>query len=356
MRAARYHRGGEPLRVEDIPEPQLRPASAIVRVLATFVSPSAAKIFASPSAGLFPPAPFTPGMSTIGVVESIADDVRGLAVGQRVYADPLIATPNAAQPDGAFIGYFGFFAGSAALLRRWPDGGFAEKALFPAECLTPLGLAAAVDPAVLTRLGHLGTAYEALCRAEFRPGQTVIVTGATGILGICTVQVALAMGAGRVVALGRRADVLARIAALAPKRARTIEINGDANDAACIADQAGGADIVIDALGRAPGPSLTLAAIGALRPRGVAVLVGGVEGALPLPYDDLLLKEIAVRGALWFPRHAMAELLAMIGTGALDLTPIKARRFPLDRINDAVAAAAAPDRPAGFEHCAVVPS
>lgn len=354
MRAARYHRGGEPLRIEDIAEPRLRPASAIIRVLATFVSPSAARIFASPSADLFPPAPFTPGMSTVGIVEAVAEDVNGLTVGQHVYADPLIATPNALEPDGAFIGYFGFFAKSKALLRRWPDGGFAEKALFPAECLTPLGPAAAVDPAVLARLGHIGTAYEALQRAELRPGQAVIVTGATGILGVSAVQVALAMGAGRVIALGRRADVLARIASLAPKRVRTIEIRGDEKDTARVLDQAAGADIVVDALGRTPGPSITLAAIGALKPGGTAVLVGGVGGSVPLSYDDLLLKEVVVRGALWFPRQAAGELLAMVGTGALDLSPIKARRFPLGEINEAVAAAAAPDRPAGFEHCAVV--
>jgi alcohol dehydrogenase len=299
-----------------------------------------------------PPAPFVPGMSVVGEVEAVGKDVRGLAPGIRVYCDPYIASSNPTAPrDGAFIGYFGFTPEAAAVLARWPDGGFAEKAVFPAECLTPLGDAGhGVEPAVLTRLGHIGTGHEALCRGGFEPGRTVLVTGATGLLGVSTVLLALAMGAGRVIAAGRRADVLARLYSLAPRHLRVVTVG----DPAKLTGEARGADILVECMGRTPDASVLTAAIAALRPGGSAVLVGG-GGAFSLDYGDLLMREIAVRGSLWFPRRAIADILALIGTGALDLTTIKARRFSLDQANDAVAAAASPERAGGFEHCAVVP-
>ena len=185
MRAARYHGKGPKLRIETIVDPKPIEGSAVVRVLATFVSPSTKAILADPGGYPLPPVPFTPGMSVVGEIESIGAGVKGLEPGARVYCDPYIASRNvSAPPDGAFIGYFGFTPAAASVLARWPDGGFAEKAVFPAECLTPLALAGhAVEPAILARLGHLGTAHEALRRGGFAPGRTVLVTGATGVLG-----------------------------------------------------------------------------------------------------------------------------------------------------------------------------
>lgn len=353
MRAARYHGKGRTLRIETIADPKPVAGSAVVRVLATFVSPSTKSILADPGGYPLPPVPFTPGMSVVGEIEAVGDGVQGLKPGTRVYCDPYIASPNvSAPPDGAFIGYFGFTPAASSVLARWPDGGFAEKAVFPAECLTPLGLAGnGVEPAVLARLGHLGTGYEALRRGGFQPGQAVFVTGATGALGVSTILLALAMGAGRIVAAGRRVDVLARLHSLAPRRVQVVTLG----NAKTLTKEGRGADMLVDCLGKTPDSSAVLAAIAALRPGGSAVLVGG-GGALPLDYGDLLMREIAVRGSLWFPRRAIADILALIAAGALDLTTVKARRFSLDQANEAIAAAASPDRAGGFEHCAVVPA
>ncbi len=352
MRAARHHGNGEPLRLETIADPKPGAGAVVVRVLATFVSPSMKAILADPGGYPMPPAPFVPGMSVVGEVEAVGKDVQGLSPGMRVYCDPHIASANlTAPPDGAFIGYFGFTPAASAILARWPDGGFAEKAAFPAECLTPLGDAGhGVEPAVLTRLGHIGTGHEALRRGGFEAGRSVLVTGATGLLGVSTVLLALAMGAGRVIAAGRRADVLARLHSLAPRHVRAVTVA----DPVKLTEEARGADILVECMGRTQDASALTAAIAALRPGGSAVLVGG-GGALPLNYGDLLMRDLVVRGSLWFPRRAIADILALIGTGALDLSTIKARRFSLDQANDAIAAAALPERAGGFEHCAVVP-
>jgi len=352
MRAARHHANGKPLRLETVDDPKAVSGAVVVRVLATFVSPSMKAILADPGGYPMPPVPFVPGMSVVGEVETIGKGVQGLAPGVRVYCDPYIASPNlTAPPDGAFIGYFGFTPEAAGVLARWPDGGFAEKAIFPAECLTPLGDSGhGVEPAVLTRLGHIGTGHEALLRGGFQPGRTVVVTGATGLLGVSTVLLALAMGAGQVVAAGRRADVLSRLHSLSPRRVRAVTVG----DPKKLTQEAKGADLLVECMGRTPDASVLSAGIAALRPGGSAVLVGG-GGALPLNYGDLLMRDLVVRGSLWFPRRAIADILALIGTGALDLTTIKARRFTLDQANDAIAAAASSERAGGFEHCAVVP-
>ena len=352
MRAARHHGNGKPLRLETIADPKPGAGAVSVRVLATFVSPSMKAILADPGGYPMPPMPFVPGMSVVGEVEAVGKDVQGLQPGTRVYCDPYIASANlTAPPDGAFIGYFGFTPAAAAVLARWPDGGFAEKAVFPAECLTPLGDAGhGVEPGVLTRLGHIGTGHEALRRGGFEAGRSVLITGATGLLGVSTVLLALAMGAGQVIAAGRRPDVLARLHSLAPRRVRAVTVA----DPAKLTEEARGADLLVECMGRTSDASVLTAAIDALRPGGSAVLVGG-GGALPLNYGDLLMRDLVVRGSLWFPRRAIADILALIGTGAFDLTTVKARRFSLDQANDAIAAAASPERAGGFEHCAVVP-
>jgi alcohol dehydrogenase len=347
MKAARYHAHDRPLEIEEVADPVLRPGAVTVRVTACFVSPTMASVMASPSPPPLPPAPFVPGMNVLGEVLEVAADVPGLKPGIPVFCDPLVRSTNPGAPDdSAFAGYFGFSAAARGILARWPDGGFAEQAIFPAEGVTALGAAVTAGPAILTRLGHLGTAYGAFARGSFAPGHTVAVTGATGVLGVSTVLLALAMGAGRVIAIGRRPETLERLVALDPTR--VVAADYDSIPA--------GVDLVVDALGHVPTPAPTLAAIAALRQGGNAVLVGGVAGDLPLPYGSMIGREIGVIGSLWFERAAMAKVLGMIGSGQLDLSALQFDSYPIERANEAMAAAAAPGRPDGFTHVALVPA
>lgn len=353
MKAARLHQPGTPLTVEEIREPELRPGSVIVRVESAFVAPSASDVVGGRLPFPLPPTPFTPGMDTIGVIERVAGDVHGLDEGQRVYCDHYFATRvPGAPPDASFIGYFGFTPASRRLLENWRDGSFAEKVVIPAECVTPLGPASSLDASRLCRLGYLGTAYGAFLRGGFRPSQNILVNGATGVLGVSTVLLGLAMGASRVACVGRKERVLARLHELDPRRIVTVARRNDGSDAARIAEAAAGSDLMIDALGYVDDPSLTLDALAALRPGGTAVLIGGGMADLPIPYRMVLGMEFTLRGSVWFPRAAAAEMLAMIGAGSLNLSGLVPRVFPLESINEAIAAAAA--RPDGFEHVALM--
>jgi alcohol dehydrogenase len=353
MRAARYHTPGKPLRVEEIQDPVLQPGSAIVRVISTFVAPYVQEMLDATQPYGFPPLPFTPGMDTIGVIECVADDVRGLEVGERVFCDHYYTATNlTSRAESCYIGVFGKGEASQAIMARWRDGSFAEKMILPAECFTPLRSAERIDADRLVRLGWFGTCYGAFLRADLRPGQTVVVNAATGLVGTCGVILARAMGAGRIIAVGRKKTVLRELEALDPWL--IVSLSADAPDAAkALKEAARGADVVLDCVGDITDPASTNNALASLGPFGTAVLVGGLNAPLAINAKWVLDQQVRIVGSSWFPRWASAAMLAMIGSGTLDLGALRAHRYPLDEVNEAVAIAA--KGPGGFDHVALGP-
>jgi alcohol dehydrogenase len=344
MKAALFHGDRPFLSVEDIDEPELIPGSAVIEVLACFVAGSVSKMIDAPEGRMLPPLPFVPGMDTVGRVSAVADDVDGLAAGDLVYCDHWYQShAPAAVPDHCFLGYYGMGPGSQKHLQRWRNGGFAEKMMLPAECMTPLGDAARrATPAQLCRLGWFGTAYGAFKKAGLQPGDTVIVNGASGMVGSSGVLIALAMGAVRIVAMGRNQERLDEVARLDP-RVIPVASTGKGFDIAAVRDAAGGrgAQVVLDAVGTGASPESTMAALGSLAFGGRAVLVGvGLSGPLTLDYSHVMFNETAVQGSLWFPRGAAREMIAMIAAGTLDLSSVAPEAVNLDHVNDGVRAAA----------------
>ncbi len=340
MKAAVWHENTTELRVEEIPDPTLLPGSVMMEVLAAFVPGSLADRLSNPSASGLPPFPHVPGFDTIGRVVELADDVPDLQVGDLVYCDHWFSSHDlSSTPDHCLLGGFGMGPGAARHLRKWRHGNLAEKLMLPVECVVPLGAAGdRAAPARLARLGWIGTAYGGLLRAELAPGETLIVNGASGVIGSSGVLLGLAMGAAKIVAVGRRRKLLDRLVALAPDRVVAAPVTGADDDAQQIKDAAGGsADVVLDAIGGGASVKPTLAAIGALRQRGRAVLVGaGVTEALSFDYVDVMYREIAVIGSLWFSREAAARMVAMIAAGTLDLSAIDPIEFRLSDAMDAV--------------------
>ena len=354
MKAARFHRPGSPLQVEEVPNPELVPGAAIVRVLSAFVPPYFAEMIDGRVSYPLPPLPFTPGMDTIGEVLEVAADVSGLEVGQRVFCDHFYNAVNiGGRAESCYVGTFGKGEASQRILARWRDGSFAERLMLPAECFTPLGRASAIDPALLVRLGWFGTCYGALLRSDFRPGNTVVVNAATGLVGTAGVLLVLAMGAGKVVACGRRRALLEGLARVDPERVIAVPISGTDDDDVTIREAAGGADILIDAVGDIADSAPTARALRALGPYGNALLVGGCMGDMPINYKWMLDNQITILGSSWYPRGGSAEMLGMIGAGVLNVGALEARRFPLDEVNEAVQWAERGS--GGLTHAALVP-
>ncbi|HZB77664.1 MAG TPA: zinc-binding dehydrogenase [Solirubrobacteraceae bacterium] len=156
-----------------------------------------------------------------------------------------------------------------------PFGAFAERTqLQPGEGYpVPDGL----DPALAVCLGVSGlAAWLGLeWRGRLAAGESVLVLGASGVVGRIAVQAAKLLGAGRVVAAARNPEWLERTRALGADA--TVSLAGDGDHAAALKDAAGdaGFHVVLDPLWGPP----AVAALGAMAPYGRLVALGQAAGA-----------------------------------------------------------------------------
>ena len=207
-----------------------------------------------------PAPPFVPGMEVAGVIDAVGAGVSHLAPGMRVAV----------------------FGGK---------GGLAEYGCFPASraVVLPEGMdmirAAALQVAYGT--SHLALAH----KAHLQPGETLLVLGAAGGVGLTAVEIGRAMGA-RVVACARGADKLE----VARKAGAEHLIDSDTQDIREACKALGGLDVVYDPVG---GDQFT-AAFRACRPEGRLLCIGFASGDVPqVPANHLLVKNLSVIGLNW---------------------------------------------------------
>lgn len=346
MRAAILTAFGSPLTVHDVPDPEAASGEVLVEVLATCVPPYAAEVFSGQRRYPLEP-PVVPGVGGIGRVVRMGPDATKLRAGDLVWCDSTVrARDDALTPDITLQGWSSRGEGGARLARYLHDGPFAELMRIPTENVYRLPAKAAADPARWSALGVHIIPYGGLLAGQLAAGETVVISGATGNLGSSAVAVALAMGAGHVVAPGRNRAALDLLAERFGPRVSPVELSGDEDtDRATItAATDGPIDIVLDLLPPQAPSSATRAAAMTVREYGRVVLMGGVGmlgGAdLALPYPWIMRNSVTIRGQWMYPRVANVGIIRLVATGALDLTPEHVTRFDLDQVNDAVAYAA----------------
>jgi NADPH2:quinone reductase len=165
MKAIRVHEFGGPevLRLEEVPKPQPGSGQVLVRVRAIGVNPVETYIRAG-SYARKPDLPYTPGNDGAGVIEQVGGDVNEFKPGDRVYTSGSIS------------------------------GTYAEFALCTTAQVHPLP--ANVSFAQGAAMGTpYATAYRGLFqRADAKPGETVLIHGASGGVGTAAVQLARARG------------------------------------------------------------------------------------------------------------------------------------------------------------------
>jgi alcohol dehydrogenase len=345
MKAWRLGRLGGRLQLLDVPRPQVRPGAVLVRVEAsTLMSYMHAYVEGRLPSYHAPDGGFTPGGNCVGVIEDVGRDVWRLKAGQRVVLSPLfVSSEPVPDPAQILIGVTSFGPESERAQADWPDGPLAEYALLPASSLVPadgLDGRAASQLAVASRFV---VPFGGLVRGRLAAGETLVVNGATGAYGSAAVLLALAMGAGRVVAAGRNRGKLEKIAALGGSAVVPVALTGDtARDAQTLRDAAGGgADMAFDMVGGAKDPSSTLAALKALRRGGRLVLMGGMSADLPLPYLEVMLNSLEIIGNFMHAPDAYRKVFALVRAGRLDLSAITPQIFPLAELPRAMEAAAA---------------
>ncbi len=207
-----------------------------------------------------PPAPFTLGMEVAGVVDALGPDTDGPAPGTRVAV----------------------FGG---------QGGLADYGCFPANRAVALPDDMTFSDAAAFLIAY-GTSHVALDhRAHLQPGETLLVLGAAGGVGLTAVEIGKQMGA-RVIACARGADKLE--VARAAGADHLIDAKTDNIREACKA--LGGVDVVYDPVG---GDQFK-AAFRACNPEARLLSIGFASGEVPqIPANHLLVKNLSVIGLYW---------------------------------------------------------
>lgn len=207
-----------------------------------------------------PDLPFSPGMEVSGVVVEHGEGVSAAKIGTRV---------------AVFGGH----------------GGLAEFGVFPAQLCVPLPekmdfrTAAAFQVAYST--SHVALDY----RAGLKKGETLLVLGAAGGVGLTAVELGKLMGA-TVIAAARGKDKLA----IAAQHGADHLIDTDRDDLREVVKSLGGADVVYDPVGG----DLFTAALRACRPEARVLTIGFASGDVPqIAANHLLVKNVSVLGFYW---------------------------------------------------------
>jgi alcohol dehydrogenase len=345
------------LRFDEVETPEPAPDGVLVAIEAGMVLSYMGRVMAGQVPYNLPPMPFVPGTNAIGRVIATGEHVGHVRAGDRVFLSPHLRgdVPNA-EPPQILIGLTATSptAEALALQARWRDGVFAEIAHWPAACVTPLTLLDDRPAAELIGLAKLIVPFGGLQRTGLRGGQTIIVNGATGYFGSGAVLLAIAMGAGRVVAVGRKQDVLESLRDKFGRRVIPAVVSGDASkDLTVIRHAAGGsADVALDLLGSAKSTSTTLSCLRALKRGGRLVLMGSAEVPLELSMREMLANDWEVAGQFMYDRQAPGQLATLVAEGLLDLRKIQVTAFKLADFARAVDSAALMQ---GLDLTAVVP-
>ncbi len=345
MKAAVLNVFGEPLAIQRLPDPAPGPGSVIVDIAATGVTGYAAHVF-NGSRNYKLELPVAPGPGGVGRVRATGPDATRLSVGDWVFCDPTVRSrDDAVNPDTILQGWTYRSDAALPLHRFYHHGSFAEQMLVPTENVTRIGDIDAAEAGRWCALGSLLVPYGGLLAGDLRAGETLVVSGATGGFGSACVAVALAMGAGKVVATGRNRRALDDLVRRFGPRVGPAPMTGvETDDHRLIGELADGPiDLVLDLLPRekasaSQGASRHAAAV---RPRGRVVLMGGVRSDLALNYNWLMHNDIIVRGKWMYERDAPARMVGLIRGGLIDLAQFDLTEFALDGVNKAVAYAAA---------------
>ncbi|WGS20955.1 MULTISPECIES: zinc-binding dehydrogenase [unclassified Bradyrhizobium] len=333
------------LRFDDVPTPKPAPDGVVVSIEAGMVLSYTNRLLSGALPYSLPPMPFVPGTNAIARVVTTGENVTHVQSGDRVFLSPHLRgdVPDR-DPPQILIGLTATVTTpeALALQARWRDGVFAETAHWPAACVTPLANLDDKPATELIGLAKLIVPFGGLQRSGLRGGQTIIINGATGYFGSGAVMLAVAMGAGRVVAVGRKQAALDQLRDAFGPRVIPAVVTGDAtSDLPIIRRAAGGtADVALDLLGAAKSTSTTLSSLRALRRGGRMVLMGSAEVPLELSFREMLANDWEVVGQFMYDRTAPGQLAGLAAEGLLDLRKINVATFKLADFRRAVDAAA----------------
>lgn len=264
MRAVRIHEliGPSGLRVDEVPDPSAGPGQVLIDVRASGVNFPDVLL----SRGLYqfkPPPPFSPGGECAGVVREVGAGVTRVAPGDRVALT---------QVNGTFV----------------------EKLVVPEAAVFKLPDAVGFEVGAATLLTYLTTYHALVDRAAIQPGETLLVLGAAGGVGVAACELGAALGA-RVIAAASTDDKLA----FCREHGATEVINytrEDLKDRIKALTSGNGVNVVYDPIGG----SYAEAALRGTAWQGRYLVIGFASGEIPkIPLNLVLLKGCQIVGVFW---------------------------------------------------------
>lgn len=268
MRALLSHEpdGPETLRLDELPDPVAGPGELLVRVRACSINYPDVLIIED-KYQLKPPRPFAPGSEIAGEVEAVGEDVTGWNSGDRLIAAP---------------GY----------------GGLAEKIAIPAARGIRLPADRSFEEGSALLLTYATAIHALVDRGRLEAGQTLLVLGAAGGVGIAAVEIGKALGARVVAAVS--SDEKAQAAREAGADVAIVYPMSEIDPKALsqlFKDAVGpsGADVILDPVGGI----YSEAALRSIAWEGRFLVVGFPAGIPKLPLNLTLLKSCDVCGVFW---------------------------------------------------------
>jgi 2-desacetyl-2-hydroxyethyl bacteriochlorophyllide A dehydrogenase len=318
MKAVRLIEPGTPLRMQEVPMPNVGPDDVLVRVKAAGICRSDMHY----RAGVSPvrPLPLTLGHEVAGLVEQVGSRVTGLQPGDRVCLHYLVACGQCHY----CVSGSEQFCRTGSMIGKYQDGGYAEYIRIPARNAFPLPPEIPFEQGAIMMCSS-ATSLHALHKAELEPGDRVAVFGVGG-LGMSAVQIAQAFGALDVFAV----DIDDGRLALAEELGAIPISNRTADAVAEIRRLTGGrgVDAALELIGL---PVTIRQALDALAIFGRAVVVGLGDRAIEIePYRDLILKEAKLIGCADHLAQELPLLIELVRRGALNLSSVVTRTVPLD--------------------------
>jgi NADPH:quinone reductase-like Zn-dependent oxidoreductase len=304
--------GPDTLRLDELPDPTPGPGELLVRVRACSINYPDVLIIED-KYQLKPPRPFAPGSEISGEVEVVGEGVAGWSAGDRIIA----AT--------------GF-------------GGLAEKIVIPAARAIPLPPERSFEEGSALLLTYATAIHALIDRGRLQAGQTLLVLGAAGGVGIAAVEIGKALGARVIAAVS--SDEKAQAAREAGAHDAIVYPAGEIDPKALTqlfkdAVGPGGADVILDPVGG----DYAEAALRSIGWEGRYLVVGFPAGIPTLPLNLTLLKSCDVCGVFWGafaardPKRNAAHVEQLFRWWAEGkIAPKISATYPLERGGEAIAA------------------
>ena len=309
--------GPDTLRLEEVDDPKPGPGELLVRVRASAINYPDVLIIED-RYQLKPPRPFAPGGEIAGEIEALGEGVDGWSLGDRV------------------IAVTGF-------------GGLAEKVVIPAKSAFRLPDERSFEEGAALLLTYATSIHALLDRGKLQAGQTLLVLGAAGGVGLAAVELGKAYEARVIAAVSSEEKAQAALDAGAEEAIVYSQGPFDRDGQKALAQQfkdavgPAGADVIFDPVGG----DYTEAALRSIAWEGRFLVVGFPAGIARLPLNLTLLKSCDVCGVFWGAfaardpkaNAAHVETLFKLWRQGM-ISPKVSATYPLDRAGEAIRAVA----------------